>query len=131
MSFQNVINSITISNLCRQQFSYLNYCPMWYFFTRVLLQSLVRRLRTMLSFLSLTSRTILCVRHYCKNTMTKLKVSEAISGSKLGANIKVQVRMKCLWLLVGLLALFIYCYYANRLRMNGRFKQSNDKLVSL
>lgn len=49
----------------------------------------------MLSFASFTWRRILCIRHYCKNTATKLRVSEAISGSNLGANIKVQVRMTC------------------------------------
>ncbi|XP_062275435.1 probable asparagine--tRNA ligase, mitochondrial isoform X2 [Scomber scombrus] len=36
------------------------------------------------------SRGILCTRHYCKKTPTKLRVSEAISGAELGANIKVQ-----------------------------------------
>lgn len=50
----------------------------------------------MLSFSSFPSRRILCIRHYCKNTPTKLRISEAISGSKLGDNIKVQVRKTCL-----------------------------------
>ncbi|XP_053176597.1 GRB2-associated-binding protein 2-like isoform X1 [Scomber japonicus] len=36
------------------------------------------------------SRGILCTRHYCKKTPTKLRVSEAISGAELGAHIKVQ-----------------------------------------
>eukprot|EP00066_Takifugu_rubripes_P004931 XP_003968636.1 PREDICTED: probable asparagine--tRNA ligase, mitochondrial [Takifugu rubripes] len=44
----------------------------------------------MLSLASFTSRRILCIRHYCKKTPTKLRVSEAISGSNLGANIKIQ-----------------------------------------
>lgn len=60
----------------------------------------------MLSFASFTSRRILCIRHYCKKTPTKLRVSEAISGSNLGANIKIQVRMTCLWLF--LLGLFYF-----------------------
>lgn len=58
----------------------------------------------MLSFASFTCRRILCIRHYCTNTPTKLRISEAISSSNLGANIKVQVRMMCLRLyLFGLL----------------------------
>lgn len=36
------------------------------------------------------SRGILSVRHYCKRTPTKLRVSEAVSGAELGANVKVQ-----------------------------------------
>lgn len=31
------------------------------------------------------------IRHYCKKTPTKLRVSEAISVAELGANVKVQV----------------------------------------
>lgn len=50
----------------------------------------------MLSFASFPSRRILCIRHYCKNTPTKVRISEVISGSKLGAHIKVQVRKMCL-----------------------------------
>lgn len=39
------------------------------------------------------SRGILSVRHYCKRTPTKLRVSEAVSGAELGANVKVQVTL--------------------------------------
>lgn len=47
-----------------------------------------------LSFASATSvsRGIAAgIRHYCKNTPTKLRVSQALSGAELGSNIKVQV----------------------------------------
>lgn len=37
------------------------------------------------------SRRILSIRYYCKRTPTKLRLSEAVSGSKLGANVQVQV----------------------------------------
>uniref|UniRef100_A0A668TLW3 Aminoacyl-transfer RNA synthetases class-II family profile domain-containing protein n=1 Tax=Oreochromis aureus TaxID=47969 RepID=A0A668TLW3_OREAU len=46
-----------------------------------------------LSFASATSvsRGIAAgIRHYCKNTPTKLRVSQALSGAELGSNIKVQ-----------------------------------------
>lgn len=46
-----------------------------------------------LSFASATSvsRGIAAgFRHYCKNTPTKLRVSQALSGAELGSNIKVQ-----------------------------------------
>ncbi|XP_063349327.1 probable asparagine--tRNA ligase, mitochondrial [Pelmatolapia mariae] len=46
-----------------------------------------------LSFASATSvsRGIATgIRHYCKNTPTKLRVSQALSGAELGSNIKVQ-----------------------------------------
>lgn len=33
------------------------------------------------------------IRHYCKRTPTKLRVSEAVSGTELGANVKVQVTL--------------------------------------
>uniref|UniRef100_A0A3Q3VWR2 asparagine--tRNA ligase n=1 Tax=Mola mola TaxID=94237 RepID=A0A3Q3VWR2_MOLML len=36
------------------------------------------------------SRRILSIRYYCKRTPTKLRLSEAVSGSKLGANVQVQ-----------------------------------------
>ena len=36
---------------------------------------------------------LLSIRHYCKRTPTKLRVSEAVSGAELGANIKVQVTL--------------------------------------
>uniref|UniRef100_A0A3Q1GU53 asparagine--tRNA ligase n=1 Tax=Acanthochromis polyacanthus TaxID=80966 RepID=A0A3Q1GU53_9TELE len=46
--------------------------------------------------LSVTSTSPVCrgillgIRHYCKKTPTKLRVSEALSGADLGANVKVQ-----------------------------------------
>nr|XP_046245677.1 probable asparagine--tRNA ligase, mitochondrial [Scatophagus argus] len=39
---------------------------------------------------SVPGRVLLSIRHYCKRTPTTLRVSEAISGAELGANIKVQ-----------------------------------------
>ncbi|KAM7412731.1 hypothetical protein PAMA_020213 [Pampus argenteus] len=36
------------------------------------------------------SRRIFNNRHYCKKTQTKLRISEAISGAELGANVTVQ-----------------------------------------
>ncbi|XP_041663614.1 probable asparagine--tRNA ligase, mitochondrial [Cheilinus undulatus] len=43
------------------------------------------------SVASTTSRVVLLnIRHYCKKTPTKLRVSEAVSGAELGANITVQ-----------------------------------------
>lgn len=40
---------------------------------------------------SSVSRAILVSRHYCKKIQQKLRISEAVSGSNVGANIKVQV----------------------------------------
>lgn len=43
------------------------------------------------SVASTTSRLVLLnIRHYCKKAPTKLRVSEAVSGAELGANITVQ-----------------------------------------
>lgn len=43
---------------------------------------------------SSVSRAILfSLRHYCKKTPTKLRVSEALSGAELGENVKVQVTL--------------------------------------
>uniref|UniRef100_UPI003AAD7CB0 asparaginyl-tRNA synthetase isoform X2 n=1 Tax=Centroberyx gerrardi TaxID=166262 RepID=UPI003AAD7CB0 len=39
---------------------------------------------------SLSRGILLSIRHYCKKTPTKLRVSEALSSGELGANIKVQ-----------------------------------------
>ncbi|XP_071372455.1 asparaginyl-tRNA synthetase isoform X2 [Centroberyx affinis] len=39
---------------------------------------------------SVSRGILLSIRHYCKKTPTKLRVSEALSGGELGANIKVQ-----------------------------------------
>lgn len=43
---------------------------------------------------SFISRAVFGSRHYCKKIPTKLRVSEAVSGLNVGANIKVQVRKK-------------------------------------
>lgn len=43
---------------------------------------------------SFISRAVLGSRHYCKKIPTKLRVSEAVSGLNVGANIKVQVKKK-------------------------------------
>lgn len=43
---------------------------------------------------SFISRAVLGYRHYCKKIPTKLRVSEAVSGLNVGANIKVQVKKK-------------------------------------
>ncbi len=43
---------------------------------------------------SSTYRGILfSIRHYCKRTPRKLRISEAVSGAELGANITVQVTL--------------------------------------
>lgn len=39
---------------------------------------------------AVSRRVTTAVRHYCKNTPTELRVSEALSGADLGANVKVQ-----------------------------------------
>lgn len=33
------------------------------------------------------------IRHYCRKTPATLRVSEALTGAELGANIKVQVQL--------------------------------------
>ena len=40
---------------------------------------------------SVSRGILLSIRHYCKKTPAKLRVSEAVSGAELGANVKVQV----------------------------------------
>lgn len=47
--------------------------------------------KTMSIASSSVSRAILVSRHYCKKMQQKLRISEAVSGSNVGANIKVQV----------------------------------------
>ncbi|XP_070761554.1 asparaginyl-tRNA synthetase isoform X2 [Enoplosus armatus] len=39
---------------------------------------------------SVSRGILLSIRHYCKRTPTKLRISEAVSGAELGANVKVQ-----------------------------------------
>lgn len=40
---------------------------------------------------SVSRGILLSIRHYCKKTPAKLRVSEAVSGADLGAKVKVQV----------------------------------------
>ncbi|KAM9732694.1 asparaginyl-tRNA synthetase [Menidia menidia] len=42
------------------------------------------------SFVPVSRAVLLATRHYCKKTATKLRVSEALSGSELGENVKVK-----------------------------------------
>lgn len=46
---------------------------------------------TTLSVSSVYRGVLFSLRHYCKNIPLKLRVSEALSGAELGANVKVQV----------------------------------------
>lgn len=72
--------------------------------------------RTAVKTLSLASstfisRAVLGSRHYCKKIPTKLRVSEAVSGLNVGANIKVQVRKKKKKQLLHTCAVFVLGFF--------------------